>query len=74
MKGTLQEHMDVIAHDIGQLAYATRVDRGIIQRALNGLPIPEAEAKKLQTYLGTRFGHSHSRDEPPYTVDGLKTV
>lgn len=73
MKGNLQEHMDTLAHDVPTLAFCSKVDEGIIRRALAGQPIPESDARSIRRYVGSRFGHPHS-NATEYQIDGLTTV
>lgn len=69
----LQQHMEILAHDVRTLAFRTKVDEGVIQRALAGLPITNQDAKQITRYIGQRFGHPHNTQED-YQIDGLKTV
>ncbi|HEY7416854.1 MAG TPA: hypothetical protein VH593_16830 [Ktedonobacteraceae bacterium] len=74
----LQEHMDVLGHNVNALAFRSKVDSELIERALAGKPIPESDARKLKSYIGGRMGHDprgadpHSEQE--YQIDGLATI
>ncbi len=73
MKGTLKDHMEVLGHDVGNLAFLTKVPEAVIRRALAGQPITAAHASQLKRNIGREFGHPHHSTEE-YPIDGLNIV
>jgi hypothetical protein len=73
---TLQEHLDILGWHPDLLAFKTRLERPVIQRALSGQPITKRHAEKIQHTIGMEFGHHPTAfdEKEPYTIDGIQTI